>query len=111
MYISLSLKTIKMANTIPTWLSIFVVSKDLIIIIGIGTIFLLKDDIIISITLWGKSATVLEDFTVFFVLFFNYLGKTCVFLTYLYTITLIFVLISTYSYVKIGFRIINNDRG
>ncbi len=110
MYISLSLKSIKLANTIPTWLTIFVVSREIIIMLGIGIIFLLKDDIIIKVTIWGKAATVSEDLTIFFVLFFNYIHMTCIFLNYLYIITLILVLIATYGYIKMGFKVINNGK-
>ncbi len=111
MYISLSIKALHLYNTIPTWLTIFVVSRDLFIMFGIGIIFLLKDDIIIKVTIWGKIAMVLQDLTVFFVLLFNYLKRSCIFIDYLYVLTLAFVLISTYGYVKMGFKVIGENGG
>ncbi len=111
MYISLSIKAFNLSNTIPTWLTIFVVSRDILLMFGIGILFLLKDDIIINVTIWGKTAMVFQDLTVFTVLLFNYMKKPCIFLNYLYIITLAFVLISTYGYVKMGFKIIETDDG
>jgi len=109
MYITLSIKALNFLNTVPVWLTVFIVSRDIIIVAGVFIIYVIKDDVIIDVNIWGKTTAVLQDFTIFLVLFFNLLGKYCLYLNVFYILTLIFTLVSGYRYIKIGLKLVRND--
>ena len=109
LYVSLSIKTLGYINVVPLWLTVFIVAKDIIIVSGVVFLFLLKENIIIKVNIYGKLSTVFQDFTIFTVLLFNFLKKPCDYLLYLYLITLIITLIAAYSYIKLGFKILAEE--
>jgi cardiolipin synthase len=109
LYVSLSIKTLGYINVVPLWLTVFIVAKDIIIVSGVVFLFLLKENIIIKVNIYGKLSTVFQDFTIFMVLLFNFLKKPCDYLLYLYLITLIITLIAAYSYIKLGFKILAEE--
>ncbi len=109
LYVSLSISTLGYINIVPIWLTVFIVAKDIIIVSGVIFLFLLKKNIIIKVNIYGKLSTVFQDFTIFVVLLSNFLKKPCDFLLYLYLITLIITLIASYSYIKLGFKILSEE--
>ncbi len=109
LYVSLSIKSLGFINIVPLWLTVFIVAKDIIIVSGVIFLFLIKDNIVIKVSIWGKASTVLQDITIFLVLLFNYLKKPCDILFYMYIITFIITVVSAYIYIKLGFRVLNEE--
>lgn len=105
-YIVLSLPSLKLLNTIPLWLTISVISRD--VLIGLGTLiaFKLRGQKRFDPTIPGKASTVCQFSVVLSVLFFNYLQTSPPYLSWLYFATLFFTLVSGIHYITIGFKMI-----
>ncbi len=87
---------------IPLWFLILVVSRDLIILMGTGIMFLLGIRFKIVPTLWGKLTT-----------FFQMLTVICVLLKFKFSflvwyIASVFTIISGVDYIRKGLKLINN---
>jgi cardiolipin synthase (CMP-forming) len=84
----------------PLWVSFIVISRDLIIIIGAVVIYMVKQDLDVYPTKWGKLTTI-----------FQMLSVVCVLLQWrlamlIWWPAVIFTVISGIDYVKRGFRIL-----
>ncbi len=84
----------------PLWVSLTVVSRDVIIVLGIIVIFLVRQKFDIRPTVWGKLTTSLQMVSVAAVLLrwgYSYL---------LWSIAILFTIISGFDYVRKGFLIL-----
>jgi len=84
----------------PLWVSFIVISRDLIIIIGAVVIYMVKQNLDVYPTKWGKLTTI-----------FQMLSVVCVLLQWklamlIWWPAVIFTIISGFDYVKRGFRIL-----
>ncbi len=105
-FIVLSLPSLNLLNAIPIWLTISVISRDLLISGGVFATFKLRGQKRFDPTIFGKASTVCQFSVIFFVLFFNYTQKSPPYLSWLYLATLFFTLVSGIHYVAIGFKMI-----
>jgi cardiolipin synthase len=105
-FIVLSLPSLNLLNTIPLWLTISVISRDILISGGALVAFKLKGQKKFDPSLFGKVSTVFQFSVIFFVLFFNYLQVSPFYLSWLYYVTLFFTVLSGIHYVTIGFKMI-----
>lgn len=83
---------------IPFWVTFIVISRDLIILLGAVVIYMVKQNINILPTRWGKFTTtfqMLSVLAIFFQFKFSYI---------LWSSAIIFTLISGMDYVKRGFK-------
>lgn len=105
-FIVLSLPSLNLPNTIPMWLTISVISRD--VLIGTGTLvaFKLRGQKRFDPSIFGKASTACQFSVIFFVLLFNYAQISPPYLSSLYFATLLFTLISGIHYVAIGFKMI-----
>lgn len=87
----------------PKWLIVAVVSRDVILLIGAGIIYILHGRMPVEATFWGKTSTFLQVVTVTAML------VQCPAL-WLWQITLFFTVISGIDYLRIGIRVINDSR-
>lgn len=71
-FILLTFKDMDLPYMIPLWLTAVVVSRDLVILIGGGVIYLLKGEKNFPPSVFGKISTVLQVGAVFLVLLANY---------------------------------------
>lgn len=84
----------------PLWVALIVISRDLIILLGAVVIFIVKQDIDISPTRWGKLTTT-----------FQMLAVISIFLQYCFSyifwwLAVFFTLISGVDYIRRGFKIL-----
>lgn len=81
----------------PLWVTLIVISRDIIILLGAAVIFIVKHDINVSPTKWGKCTTIFQMLVVISILMqwrFSYL---------LWWAAVIFTVISGIDYIKRGF--------
>jgi cardiolipin synthase len=101
-YTILSFSSIGLLNTIPSWLTIAVISRDLYIVTGTFTLFKLIGQKAFPPTSLGKYCTILQMGVLLFVLLFNALVSKPGFLIWLYLLTLILTILSGLHYTYIG---------
>jgi len=101
-YPILSISSIDLVNTIPSWLTIAVICKDLYIVTGAFILFKLIGQKSFPPTSLGKYCTALQMSTLLFVLLFNALASKPSFLIWLYLLTFILTLLSGLHYTYIG---------
>jgi cardiolipin synthase len=103
-FIVLSLPSISTPNTIPVWLVVVVIFRDLYIVSGSLTYIRLIKATEAKPSIIGKICTVVEMSLLTLVLLYNSLGRTAAFLTQVYWLTLIIALLSALHYTIIGIR-------
>jgi len=84
----------------PLWVSFIVISRDMIIIIGTVVIYMVKQNLDVHPTKWGKLTTIFQMFSVICVLA---QWKLAILIWWL---AVIFTVISGLDYVKRGFKIL-----
>lgn len=101
-YMSLStLENIPLASKIPPWLTIIVISRDVIILMGAAVIFMMNKEIEIKPSLLGKITTFVQMLTVITALL--HLG----FISILWWLTAFFTIASGLGYVWRGTKVLN----
>jgi len=101
-FIILSIHALNSPNVIPLWLTIGVIGRDVIIVIGSFYLFLRIGQKTFPPTIVGKSSTVCQFTVLCVVLLLNMLQSHAPQLLWLYFLTLALTLISGYQYVRIG---------
>ena len=89
----------------PLWVSLIVVSRDAIILLGIIAIFIVRQKLDIHPSIWGKLTTVFQMISVISVLIrwqFSYIA---------WSIAILFTLISGMDYIRKGFVILYGPGG
>lgn len=84
----------------PLWVTLIVISRDVLILLGVMVIFVVKHDINVSPTVWGKLTTTFQMLSAIAVLLqwvFSYL---------LWWVAIIFTIISGIDYIMRGFKIL-----
>jgi len=84
----------------PLWVSFIVISRDLIIIIGAMVIYMVKQNLDVHPTKWGKLTTIFQMLSVVSVLLQWKLAM------FIWWPAVIFTVISGFDYVKRGFKIL-----
>jgi len=103
--------TLSILHVIPAWLTVIVITRDFIILLGICVLFILSVSVEIHPALVSKITTVMQVSTVFLALFIRCLpeGVEQGWLDILYWGTAIFTVVSGLHYMFRGFKLINND--
>lgn len=86
---------------IPLWVVLVVVSRDILILLGVGILYFLKIEIPIAPSMWGKLTTFFQMFTVLSVI------MNISFSNFIWTAAVIFTLISGAGYFTRGFKSIS----
>lgn len=95
---------LKPENSIPLYVVLIVVSRDLIILLGVLILYLLKIEIPIAPSVWGKLTTFFQMLTVLCSLMD--LGAS----RFIWFVAVIFTLISGFGYFSRGVRAINANK-
>lgn len=105
-----TLTLVNLPNTIPFWVIVTVISRDVIISIGIAVLFMLGANVTIAPTKIGKLTTFLQITLIILVLFLNVRGtqRPDIVLP-LCWLTFAVTLSSGLDYVYQGIRVLNND--
>jgi cardiolipin synthase (CMP-forming) len=102
--------TLSILHVIPPWLSVIVISRDFIILLGVSVLFLMGFSVEIHPSIVSKITTVLQASTLFLALFSQCLPCRyhSAWLEAFYWATAIFTVISGLHYMSRGLKIINN---
>lgn len=103
--------TLSVLHVIPSWLAVIVISRDLIILLGISVLTIMSISFEIRPSLAGKVTTLIQFLTVCFVLVFKELpdyGNLAV-MTTMYWVTALLTIASGFNYIVRGSRLINSD--
>ncbi|MDI9570237.1 MAG: CDP-alcohol phosphatidyltransferase family protein [Pseudomonadota bacterium] len=103
--------TLSIKHVIPGWLSVIVVSRDCIILIGIAMLAVMSVSFQVRPTMIGKLTTVFQLLTIFGVLLLHTLAMAADyknFLLSLYVATSALTIISGLNYIFKGIRFINS---
>ena len=90
----------KFTITFPLWLTLIVISRDLIILMGTLVIYMVKQKIDIHPTKWGKLTTTFQMLSAIAILL------QFKFSQFLWVIALLFTIVSGVDYVMRGFKIL-----
>ena len=98
-------------KVIPGWLAVIVISRDVIILLGISILSIMSVSFEIQPLFVSKVTTALQIGAVFFAMVFKTLPGSLmidqVWLITLYWLTALFTIVSGFQYVARGFRMIN----
>ncbi len=101
--IILSFPSVSQPNTIPLWLTIAIIGRDVAIVSAAFVMYKLRGHTKFPPSLMGKASTVCQMGVMLSVLLFNVLDSTPAFLFWLYTITFALTIISGLAYGLRGF--------
>ncbi len=97
-YIVLSLPNNQILNSIPLWLTIPVIARDIVIAISAAILFKFKNYKDFHPSFLGKTSTFIQIFVILFVLLFNLLSKSPLLLNWIYILALVTTLLSGLHY-------------
>lgn len=105
----ITLTVLALPNQIPLWLTIFIISRDVIILLGIAILFMLGKKLVINPSFIGKSTTFFQILTIAMVLLFNYMEQSVPqYIILLSWITLALTAISGLDYIYKGIKLLND---
>lgn len=106
--IVLSIESVSQPNTVPLWLTVLIISRDLAITGSAFALFKLRGQTTFPPSAWGKASTVCQMGVVFLVLFFNVLQTAPSFMLWLYGLTFFLTFISGVQYGRWGHRLLSS---
>lgn len=101
--------TMAVLDVLPAWLAVVVVSRDVIIVAGIGVLMLFERPLDIRPSMVSKTTTCLQICLIFVFLGDQFLSFLVEFQQPLVYLTAIFTVLSGIHYVVVGFRILVSD--
>ena len=102
--IILSLPSVSQPNTIPLWLTIAIIGRDIAIVFAAFLMYRLRRHTEFPPSLLGKVSTVLQMGVILCVLLLNVLERAPGFLAWLYIVTFALTIISGIGYGRRGFK-------
>lgn len=105
--IVLSIRSLSSPNTIPLWLTVIIISRDLAITISALVLYKRIGQKTFPPSFWGKLSTVCQMGIVFSVLLFNVLQTVPSFMTLFFGLTLVFTFVSGIQYGRWGYRLLS----
>jgi cardiolipin synthase len=106
-FVVLSLPGIGLTNRLPLWLTVLLISRDLVIVLTVAVISLALGPRTFKPSIYGKAATATYIVTSIVVMLFNYLKQTSVLVDVGIYASLVLTLVSGVHYVVHVRRIIN----
>jgi cardiolipin synthase len=109
--IATSFITLSALNIIPSWLTVIVISRDFIILLGISVLTIMSISFDIRPAFVSKVTTFLQFLTVFLVLAFKELPGyyNSILISGIYWATALFTVVSGFNYIFRGVQLINNE--
>jgi cardiolipin synthase len=109
-FIVLTVPGTGMVNRFPLWLTILVISRDVVIVLTVAVINLAIGPRTFEPSLYGKVATGVYILTCVVTMFFNYLGRTSVLVDAAIYASLAITLVSGIHYIAHAARAINRPQ-
>ena len=98
-FIVLTLPGLDLTNRLPIWLTVLVISRDIVIVITVAAVNLAFERFTFKPSSLGKLATFVYIVTGSVTLYFNYLGRPSVFVDVVVWASLIITLVSGFHYI------------
>ncbi len=108
--IILSIPSLSQPNTIPLWLTILIIGRDLAIVSSAFMLFKLRGQKSFPPSLLGKASTVCQMGTILCVLLLNVLKKSLPYLGWLYVLTFVLTFLSGIKYGTWGYRLLSSPK-
>lgn len=108
--IILSIESVSQPNTIPLWLTVTIISRDLAISISAYVLYKLRGQKTFLPSVWGKTSTVCQMGLVLLVLLLNAMQTSPPFMIWLYSLTLFLTILSGIHYGIWGCRLLSRPR-
>ena len=109
-FVVLTLPGTDLVNKFPLWLTILIISRDVVIVTTVAIVNLVMGARTFTPSLWGKVATGVYLVTCVVTLWFNYLGRRSAWVELGIWLSLAFTLISGFHYIWHASRLINEPR-
>jgi cardiolipin synthase (CMP-forming) len=110
-FVVLTLPDLGLANRLPLWLTVLIISRDVIIVLTVTIVNLAIGRRTFRPSIYGKTATATYILTAIFAMLFNYLGYHSVVVDVFVYASLAITLISSLHYIRHAARIIEESRG
>lgn len=110
-FVILTLPGIPLVNHIPIWLTVSVISRDIVIIGVVAIVNLAMGPRTFKPSIWGKMATAAYIVTAVVVMYFNYLGRTSILVDAGIWISLLLTLLSATDYFFRIRKLLNEPAG
>jgi cardiolipin synthase len=102
--IILSIPSVSQPNSIPLWLAVVIIGRDIAIVSAACVMYIWKGHTKFPPSLIGKTSTVCQMGVILCVLLLNVWDKTPAFLSWLYTLTFVLTILSGFGYGWSGIR-------
>jgi cardiolipin synthase (CMP-forming) len=110
-FVVLTLPGLSLANRLPLWLTVLIISRDVIIVLTVTIVNLAIGRRTFRPSIYGKTATATYILTAIFAMLFNFLGYHSVVVDVFVYGSLAITLISSLHYIRHAARIIEESRG
>jgi cardiolipin synthase len=110
-FVVLTLPGLGLANRLPLWLTVLIISRDVIIVLTVTIVNLAIGRRTFRPSIYGKTATATYILTAVFAMLFNYLGYHSVVVDVFVYASLAITLVSSLHYIRHAARIIEESRG
>lgn len=102
--------TLAILHVTPVWLTLIVVSRDFIIVVGAMIVHILTGRLTVSPTIWGKLTTFLQLLTIFLALLLYWWGRRSFWMERVALLTALFTITSGLHYMYCGMSMLNGNR-
>ena len=106
-FVVLSLPGLELANRLPVWLTVLVISRDIVIVLTVAAVNLAVERRVFEPSALGKVATLVYICTGVVTLYFNYLDRPSQLVGVFVYVSLVVTLISGLHYIVYVARIVN----
>ncbi len=110
-FVVLTLPGLGLANRLPVWLTVLIISRDIVIVLTVTIVNLAIGPRTFRPSVFGKTATGTYILTAAFAMLFNYLGYHSLVVDVLVYASLVITLVSSLHYIQHAARIIEEPRG
>ena len=108
-FVVLTLPGLDLANRLPIWLTVLVISRDVVIVLTVAVVNLAVERFTFQPSTLGKIATFVYILTGSVTLYFNYLGRPSVFVDVTVYAALGVTLLSGFHYIVHAARLVNES--
>lgn len=110
-FVVLTIPGLNLANRLPIWLTVLIISRDVVIVLTVAIVNLAIGRRTFLPSIFGKVATGIYIITAVVAMLFNYLGRRSIVVDACVYASLIITLISSLHYIWHAARIIDEPRG
>ncbi|MGE3177628.1 MAG: CDP-alcohol phosphatidyltransferase family protein [Vicinamibacterales bacterium] len=106
-FIVLTWPGLGLANRMPIWLTVLIISRDVVIVLTVAVVNLAIGPRTFRPSIYGKAATAIYILTAVVVMYFNYQGYASPVVTLFVYLSLAITLVSSFHYIFHAARIVN----